>query len=267
MFAVVTYLVMLPLFFLFVPSVFAAAEENSTVAGISVAISDNLIVIEGRARSGQIDLVNGGEDPMEFTVFPMKDPSGIVASAEPILRWAPERAVAAAHRSLSFRVLARPSPELEPGEYAYQFGVRAQVQREAPPIRMLQDGEEPEPLISVSVPVVPVLPVTVYVRHRMETPRVDPEPLVLTPEDEDNLGYFKVVKRVPNVSFVGQIQVVDRDTGEVLSSGRLHLAQQGTNARVSMPRVFYPADRAEGYCLRLWDHFPGEGEPYISLCE
>jgi len=74
---------------------------------ISVAISDNLIVIDESTRSGQIDLVNGGDDPMEFTVFPLEDAEGIVASAEPILRWAPEKAVAPAHRSLPFRVLAR----------------------------------------------------------------------------------------------------------------------------------------------------------------
>jgi len=245
----------------------AGAQEIPAPGGISVAISDNLIVIDGRSRSGQIDLVNGGGDPMEFTVFPMKDPHGIVASAEPILRWAPERSVAPAHRSLAFRVLARPTPDLEPGEYAYQFGVRAQVQRDAPPIQVRQGEEDPEPLIAASVPVVPVLPVTVYVRHRIDTPRVDPEPLVLTPEDPDNLGYFKVVKQRPDVSFIGQIQVVDSVSGEILSSGRLHLAQQGSNAKVSMPRVFYPADRAGGYCLRLWDHFPGEGDPYASLCD
>ena len=244
-----------------------AVAEEVVKKGISVAISDNLIIIDGRARSGQIDLVNGGEDPMEFTVYPIDNPTGVVASAEPILRWAPERAVAPAHRSLAFRVLARPTPELEPGEYAFQFGVRAKVQRDAPPIVFKDDGGDPQPLIGATVPVVPVLPVTVYVRYRMETPQVDPEPLVLTPEDENNLGYFKVVKRVPDASFVGQIQVVDAGSGEVLSSGRLHLGQKGDAARVTIPRAYFPKERAGDYCLRLWDHFPGTGDPYTSLCE
>lgn len=242
----------------------ASAQEPGD---ISVAISDNLIVIDGRARSGQIDLVNGGEEPMEFTVYPMEEVQGIVQSAEPILRWAPEKAVAPAHRSLAFRVLARPTPDLEPGEYAFQFGVRAQVQRDEPPIVVRQEEGEPEPLLTAVVPVVPVLPVTVYVRHGIETPRVDPQPLVLTPEDEANLGYFMVVKREPDRSFIGQIQVADKATGDVLSSGRLHLAQAGKQAKVGMPREFFPAHRAGSYCLRIWDHFPGEGEPYVSLCD
>jgi hypothetical protein len=242
----------------------AFAQEAGT---ISVAISDNLIVINAQQRSGQIDLVNGSDDPMEFTVFPMSEDAGIVNSAAPILRWAPERSVAPAHRSQAFRVAARPTPELEPGEYAFQFGVRAQLQRDQQPVIVEEDSEEPAPLIAAIVPVVPVLPVTVYIRHKIDTPRVDIQPLVLTPDNPDSLGYFTAIKQHPGRSFVGTIQIVEKSTGTELSRGRLHLAQSGSEAKVNMPREFFLAEKGADYCLRIWDHFPAEGEPYASLCD
>ena len=245
-------------------SVLNAQDQGGS---ISVAISDNLIVIDESTRSGQIDLVNGGDDPMEFTVFPMEDTQGIVASAEPILRWAPEKAVAPAHRSLPFRVLARTTDDLPAGEYAFQFGVRALVQREQSPVQILAENKKNEDqTIGAVVPVVPVLPVLVYVRHKIETPRVEPEAIELTPEDPENLGYFIVVKKDPNRSFVGQIRVIDMETGVPLSSGRLHLAQAGARARVGMPREGFPADKTGSYCLQVWDQFPGQGDPYATIC-
>ena len=244
------------------PPVFA-----QEAGAVSVAISDNLIVIDADQRSGQIDLVNGSDDPMEFTVYPMSEGAGIVKSAEPILRWAPERSVAPAHRSQAFRVAARPTPELEPGEYAFQFGVRAELQRDQAPIIMQEDGKEPDPLIAAIVPVVPVLPVTVYIRHKIETPRVDIQPLVLTPDNPESLGYFTAVKQQPGRSFVGTIQIVEKSTGTELSKGRLHLAQAGSEAKVNMPREFFLAEKASDYCVRVWDKFPAEGEPYASLCD
>lgn len=244
-----------------------ALNAQPQTGSISVAISDNLIVIDESTRSGQIDLVNGGDDPMEFTVFPMEDTEGIVASAEPILRWAPEKAVAPAHRSLPFRILARKTEDLPAGEYAFRFGVRALVQREQPPIEILSENQKNEDqTIGAVVPVVPVLPVLVYVRHKIETPRVEPEAIELTPEDPDNLGYFIVVKKDPNRSFVGQIRVIDRETGTQLSSGRLHLSQSGARARVGMPREGFPTNKTGSYCLQVWDQFPGQGDPYATIC-
>lgn len=246
---------------LFAPSI--AAQE---LGGITVSISDNIIVINAGVRSGQIDLVNGSDDPVEFTVYPMTEGSGIVNSAEPVLRWAPERSLAPAHRSQAFRVAARPTPELAPGEYAYRFGVRAQIQSDAPDILVETDDATKDQLITASVPVVPVLPVTVYVRHQIEAPRVDLRPLTLTPDDPDSLGYFLAVKQHPERSFVGTIQVADNETGLELSRGRLHLGQTGSEAKVGMPREFFPAEKVANYCLRVWDSFPPEGEPYASLC-
>lgn len=241
----------------------AQAQERSRV---TVAISDNMILLDAVTRSGQVDLVNGSDDPMEFTVLPMLENAGIVNSAGSVLRWAPERSVAPAHRSQAFRVAARPTPELAPGEYAYQFKVRAQIQRATPDLLVETDKASQETVISGFVPVVPLLPVTVYLRYKIDAPRVDLRPLTLTPDDPDSLGYFMVVKQYPNRSFVGTIKVIDKETGSELSSGRLHLGQEGSEAKVGMPRGLFPVGKGADYCLRVWDHFPSKGEPYASVC-
>jgi len=241
----------------------AKAQERSRV---TVSISDNMILLDATSRSGQVDLVNGSDDPMEFTVLPVLENAGIVNSAGPVLRWAPERSVAPAHRSQAFRVAARPTPELAPGEYAYQFKVRAQIQRNAPDILVKTDEVSQETVISGFVPVVPLLPVTVYLRYKIEAPRVDLRPLTLSPDDPESLGYFVAVKQHPDRSFVGTIQVIDKESGAELSSGRLHLGQEGSQARVGMPRGLFPVGKGGSYCLRVWDHFPSKGEPYASVC-
>ncbi len=248
-------------------AVLSAPSANAQDAGrITVSISDNIIVIDANARSGQIDLVNGSDDPVEFSVSPKTEGAGIINSAEAVLRWAPARSVAPAHRSQAFRVAARPTPELAPGEYAYQFSVRAELQRNAINTLANSDDKTKEPLVTVRVPIVPVLPVTVYVRHGIEAPRVDLRPLTLTPDDPDSLGYFTAVKQHRDRSFIGTVQVVDAETGAELSRGRLHLGQAGAEAKVGMPRERFPQGKAGKYCLRVWDHFPAQGEPYANVC-
>jgi hypothetical protein len=245
----------------------SAQSANAQEQGrITVSISDNMIIIDGNARSGQIDLVNGSDDPVEFTVLPVLEDTGIVNTAGPVLRWAPERSVAPAHRSLAFRVAARPTPELAPGEYAYLFTVRATLQADLPDLLAATDGVTQETVITGVVPVVPVLPVTVYLRYKIEAPRVDVRPLTLTPDDAESLGYFLAVKQHPDRSFVGTIQVVDADTGEELSRGRLHLGQEGDQAKVTMPRGIFPTGKVANLCLRVWDKFPSQGEPYANSC-
>lgn len=255
----------IPVLLLFLASAVVSAQSKQS-SGITVAISDNVIIIDSNSRSGNIDLVNGGSDPVAFTVYPMNEPMGIEKDAESILRWAPKSALAPPHRSVPFRVIARPTPDLTPGEYALQFGVRAEVQREAAPINVSEADENSEQAISAIVPVVPVLPVTVYVRHQIETPRVDAEPLILTPEHPAELGYFNVVKRNPSISFIGQVQVEEVNTGKILSAGRLHLAQKGEKARVGVMREAVATTPDANYCLKIWDHFPAQSEPYIILC-
>ena len=246
-----------------------APSANAQDRGrVSVAISDNMIIIDAKTRSGQIDLINGSDDPVEFTVLPA--PEGpmarIVNSAGPVLRWAPERSVAPAHRSQAFRVAARPTPELAPGEYAYQFLVRSKLQSSVPELLFQTDEATQETIMTGVIPLVPMLPVTVYLRYGIETPRVDVRPLTLTPDDKESLGYFLAVKQHPDRSFVGTIEVVDADTGAELSRGRLHLGQEGSDARVTMPRGNFPSGKAADFCLKVWDQFPAQGEPYANSC-
>lgn len=247
----------------------SALSANAQELGrASVSISDNMIIIDANARSGQIDLVNGSDEPMEFTVLPAPEGSTtrIVNSAGPVLRWAPERSVAPAHRSQAFRVAARPTPELAPGEYAYQFLVRSKLQRTVPDLLVQTDEATQETVITGRVPLVPMLPVTVYLRHKIEAPRVDVRPLTLTPDDPELLGYFLAVKQHPDRSFVGTIQVVDAETDAELSRGRLHVGQEGDQAKVTMPRGIFPTGKNANYCLKVWDHFPPRGEPYANSC-
>lgn len=239
----------------------ALAEDK-----VTVAISDNIIVIDGTKRSGTIDLVNGSSDAVIFSVYPLEESIGIKQSLNNLLRWAPQSGLAPAHRSLPFRVLARPTPNLAPGEYAMQFGVRSEVQKKNPPIIVNAEDELEEPSISVSATIIPVIPITVYYRHQIPTPKVDIEPFRLTPADQLYLGYVSVTKRMPNVSFVGQIQLEDRATGRVVNSGRLHLAQQGVSAKVRISRVEETSETDREYCIKVWDHFPAERAPYINEC-
>lgn len=249
-------------------ALFALSANAQERGGISVSISDDMIVLNANARSGQIDLVNGSDDPMEFTVLPAREGStiGIVNSAEPVLRWAPERSVTPAHRSQAFRVAVRPTPELAPGEYAYQFLVRAKLQSNVPDLLVETDEATQERVITAIIPIVPMLPVTVYVRHGIEAPRVDVRPLTLTPDDPESLGYFMAVKQHLDRSFVGTIQVVDADTGMELSRGRLHLGQEGSDAKVAMPRGIFPTGKNAKFCLKVWDQFPSQGEAYANSC-
>jgi hypothetical protein len=55
-------------------------------------------------------------------------------------------------------------------------------------------------------------------------------------------------------------------TRKALSELRLHLGQEGSQARVGMPRGLFPVGKGGSYCLRVWDHFPSKGEPYASVC-
>lgn len=247
-------------------SLFSSSIRAQGSGEITVSLSDNMIIVDDQLRSGQIDLVNGSDAPVEFIVLPMLENAKIVNLAAPVLRWAPERSVAPPRRSRAFRVAARPTPELMPGEYAYQFKVRAQLQRDVPDILVETDDATKGQVITALLPVVPLLLVTVYLRHRIKAPRVDLRSLTLTPDDPESLGYFMAVKQHPDRSFVGTVQMVDADTGVELSSGRLHLGQEGDQAKVAMPRGLFPTGKGANYCLRVWDHFPSQGEPYANSC-
>ena len=238
----------------------------SQQSGVSVALSDNLIVLEGRSRSGTIELVNLAADPTEFTlsILGVRDSE---VDGTTLIRWSPQRAVAPANRTLPFRVSARVPRDLEPGEYLIRVGVTSRVQSPPPvPQEFINEEGEPEQGIAVVVPIVPTLPVTVYYRHEIATPRVDAQPLVETPDDVNFLGYFPVVKRQPQYSFVGTVQVVERTTNTVINRGRLHLAQGTERSNVRMPRGEQAMLMDGVYCLQIWDHWPAEGQATAEVC-
>lgn len=233
--------------------------------GVSVALSDNLLVLDQRQRSGTIELINLGADPTEFSLSVIGGEDSELDGAK-LIRWSPQRALAPAHRTIPFRVAARPPSDLPVGEYLIRVGVRAE--RQAPPSldNDIPESNEPEPGIAVMVPIVPVLPVTVYYRHGIEAPMLDVEPLVETPDDERFIGYFPVRKLQPQYSFVGTVQVIEKNTKTVINRGRLHLRQGAVGSEVKMPRGEQVMLDGGVYCIQIWDHFPGEGQPNAEVC-
>lgn len=234
-------------------------------AQISVALSDNIVVLDSRTRSGLIELVNLGDEPTEFRLEVDESLAGTPADASSIVRWAPSRALVPAHQTRPLRIAARPTPELAPGEYVFRLGVTAEVR---PVARRARPGEAEAPPdgIAVRIPIVPTLPVTVYLRHGIEPPMIDVEALVATPDDPAVMGYFPVRRRNPAHGFVGQVQVVERGTGRLINGGRLHLRPGGDGSRVSMPRAAAPLAAGASYCVRVWDHFPATGPATVETC-
>ena len=243
---------------------FLVGQASAGDGAFRVTLSDDVIVLDEHSRSGSIDLVNLGEDPMEFTLKVDDEAKGAAPDGTPLIRWTPTRSLVPANRSVAMRVAARPPANLAPGEYIFRVNVTASVQR--PKMTPGAEEKEAEKGIAVTIPVVPVLPVTVYVRHKIETPMIDAKPLVLTPEDKKIAGYFPVTKRMPGVSFVGQIQLVEQGSGKVVNQGRLVLAPATDTSKVSMPLGKIPLEKGARYCLRVWDHFPGEGAPKLEVC-
>ena len=237
-------------------------------ADVSVAISDNVVILDSLCRSGVIELVNLGDEPTEFRLSVDESLVGTPTDASTMLRWAPRRALVPAHQTRPVRIAARPTPQLPPGEYVFRVGVTAEVKPVARKRRAGNFGEieVPPDAIAVTIPIVPTLPVTVYLRHEITPPMIDIQPLVLTPDDERVMGYFPVRKRNPEYSFVGQVQVVEAASGELINSGRLHLKPGNPGSRVNMPRAKVPLKAGSRYCVLVWDHFPGEGEPTALSC-
>lgn len=240
---------------------------SAAQAQVSVALSDNLLVLDSQTRSSMFELVNLGSEPTEFRLETDKLLLGTKEDASTIIRWAPARALVPANRTVPVRVAARPTPGLAAGEYIFRVGVTAEAKPVPRRPRPGDPAEAPPDGIAVTIPIVPTLPVTVYLRHNIEAPMIDIEPLVLTPDDKEVMGYFPVTKRNPAYSFVGQVLVLDKATGQRINSGRLHLRQGGSaGSRVNMPRAQTPLQAGAQYCLQVWDHFPGKGEPKLVVC-
>lgn len=230
--------------------------------GLSVALSDNVLVLNDTDRSASLELVNLGSLPTEFALQSVK----MVMNAKTqdgseFIRWAPQRAKVPANQTMPMRISARQLDKLPPGEYMLKLNVSA-LTRPGPEAKTTDKAQG----VAVTIPIMPVLPVTVYLRHGIDTPGIRAQKLVYTPKDREYLGYFPVTKTVPGQSFVGQIQVVNQATGDVLSSGRLHLRPSTNESVVRMPRGKFTAGAAGTYCLKIWDHFPAKGNPIQEQC-
>ena len=224
--------------------------------GLSVALSDNVLVLNDTDRSASLELVNLGSLQSVKMVMNAKTQDG-----SEFIRWAPQRAKVPANQTMPMRISARQLDKLPPGEYMLKLNVSA-LTRPVPEARAADKAQG----VAVTIPIMPVLPVTVYLRHGIDTPGIRAQKLVYTPKDREYLGYFPVTKTVPGQSFVGQIQVINQATGDVLSSGRLHLRPTTNESVVRMPRGKFTAGAAGTYCLKIWDHFPAKGNPIQEQC-
>ena len=243
----------------------AVLPVMSSFAQVSVAISDNIIVLDDKSRSGAFELVNLGQDPTEFRLSVNEKLVGTPTDASKIIRWSPARSLVSGNRTTAVRISARPTPQLTANEYVFELGVTAEVQP-LPKAPKAGEVEAPPDALAMKIPVVPTLPVTVYLRHQIEAPRIDAEALQLTPDDKDMMGYFPVKKRNKDHSFVGQIEVIEKASGKKIVGGRLHLKQGTESTKVNMPRGDAPLVAGAVYCLKLWDHFPATTDPYAVVC-
>lgn len=239
-----------------------AELASTTPKGLSVALSDNVLVLNDTDRSASLELVNLGQLPTEFALQSVK----MVMNAKTqdgseFIRWAPQRAKVPANQTMPMRISARQLDKLPPGEYMLKLNVSA-LTRPGPEAKTADKAQG----VAVTIPIMPVLPVTVYLRHGIDTPGIRAQKLVYTPKDREYLGYFPVTKTVPGQSFVGQIQVINQATGDVLSSGRLHLRPTTNESVVRMPRGKFTDGAAGTYCLKIWDHFPAKGNPIQEQC-
>lgn len=237
----------------------------NSFAQVSVALSDNIIVLDDKSRSGAFELVNLGQDPTEFRLSVNEKLIGTPSDASKIIRWSPSKSLVSGNRTTAVRISARPTPQLSPNEYVFELGVTAEVQP-LPKAPKAGEVEAPPDALAMKIPVVPTLPVTVYLRHQIEAPRIDAQPLQLTPEDKDMMGFFPVKKRNKDHSFVGQIEVVEKSSGKKIVGGRLHLKQGTESTKVNMPRGDTPLVAGAVYCLKIWDHFPATTDPYAVVC-
>ena len=234
---------------------------------ISVSISDNVVVLDSRRRSGEVELLSMTPSPVEFDVKPASLPED-VKDGRAYLRWSPARTLVPANQGRPLRMVFRPPADLLPGEYIVRLAVKSR-QVNYQPIFL----DEPEPSnesagqgLAVGMAIQPVLPVTVYMRHEVDSPALQVSPFEATIEDASSHGHFLVRKKPGAISFVGAVALVGEETGSVLIRGRMRMGQTVDEMRVSVPRRDNEARLKEPVCLHLWPNFPARGEPEQKVC-
>lgn len=234
---------------------------------ISVSISDNVVVLDSRQRSGEIALLSMTPSPVEFEITPMDLAEGVIDGRD-YLRWSPARALVPANRGTPLRMVFRPPADLPPNEYVVRLAVKSrQVDYQPNFERPAEDGEEPaEDGLSVGVAIQPVLPVTVYIRHQVESPTLtigDFEPAV---DDPRSHGHFIARKPLEAISFIGTVALFGANSGEMITSGRLRMGQTVNETRIRVPRRDTDAELSEPVCLHIWPTFPASGEAEQRVC-
>lgn len=234
---------------------------GQSMAQLSVTISDNVVILDEKRKSGSIDLVNLGADPVEFSVATLDD--NRTASGEELIRWAPSRVLVPPHRSARLRVMARNTASIAEDEQLIRLGITAAVQQAPRPINPTEDTTD---AVAVTVPVIPTLPLFVYVRNKNIENLITLESFVTTPDHEKFSGYFPISKSAANRSFVGQVKVINKETNEILSEGRVHLPQGTEKSLVQVLRGEKSGTTPIVHCIQLWDQYPGQGNPSQTVC-
>lgn len=234
---------------------------------ISVSISDNVVVLDTRERSGEIELLSMTPSPVEFEISAMELPEGL-ADGRQYLRWSPERVLVPANRASPLRMVFRPPADLEPGEYIVRLAVQSRQVDFEPDFGTDDDDEDidTDNALAIGVAIQPVLPVTVYIRHQVDSPELVIGDFVPAEDDDTSHGHFTVEKHPDAISFVGTVALIGANTGNTLTSGRLRMAQTANERRIRVPRDETEAALAEPVCLHVWPSFPPRGEPERRLC-
>ncbi|WP_144244440.1 hypothetical protein [Pseudohaliea rubra] len=233
---------------------------------ISVSVSDTVVVLDSRHRSGEIQLLSMTPSPVEFEITPIDVPEGALDGSD-YLRWSPPRVLVPANRGRPLRMVFRPPADLPPGEYIARLAVKSRQVDYQPDF----DGPDKstgadETRFSVGVAIQPVLPLTVYIRHQIEQPELTISAFMPAPNQENAHGHFLVKKNAGDVSFIGTVSMVGQNSGEILSKGRLRISQTASERRVRVPRREGEGVLGEPVCLYLWDTYPPRGRPVKEVC-
>jgi len=239
-----------------------------TARAISVSITDNVVVLDESSRSAAIQLLSMTPSPVEFEVRATELPPEVQDGRE-LLRWAPERTVVPANRGRPLRMVFRPPADLSAGEYVVRLAVQSREVDYEPDFGNDDDAatEDGENRLQIGVAIQPVLPVTIYIRHKVESPKLVVNTFQPTPEAQETHGYFNVSKRPEAISYIGEVALVGEVSNTVYTSGRLRMGQTVNEKRVRVPRRDGDEQLTEAICLHLWPQFPAEGEPEQKVCQ
>jgi len=237
---------------------------------VAVAVSDNVAIIPGGRTSAVIDLINLENAAVRFDIKLDLDPTG-KARTDPTLhpalnkhlRFSPERILVPGNETRPLRVAFRAPADLPPGEYRMWFHVTPEPLPDENAGKAIQEVEGG---LAVSVAITPVIPIAVYVRHKIPHPTARMEKLEITPADDKSQARVLVRKTVPDISYVGTLAVLNATNGEMVLQGRAHITADKPEAYVQVPRHLPTLPSGTPLCARLWHTAPPSGPPDQDEC-